>query len=149
MEARQPRGTRPGSADPAPNRLDFRRPRFMRLPQCHRPSGPARIAVTATRQMTAGGQLPDDDSGACRAKSRRSANRLNKGDVGAQTCTTGSVVQSPPGSSDDTKRSIAMRVILTAALALAPLMAKDSEPFKRLDEAAAVLSEVMSAPDKG
>ncbi len=42
-----------------------------------------------------------------------------------------------------------MKMILIAALALAPLMAKDKEPVKRLDEAAAVLSEIMATPDKG
>lgn len=42
-----------------------------------------------------------------------------------------------------------MRMILAATLALAPLMAKDNEPAKRLKEAAAVLTEVMAAPDKG
>lgn len=41
-----------------------------------------------------------------------------------------------------------MRIILAAALALAPLLAKDSEPVKRLSEAAAVFSEVMATPDK-
>src|SRR5450432_4520274 len=42
-----------------------------------------------------------------------------------------------------------MRVMLVAALAIAPLLAKDSESAKRLTEAAAVFSEVMAAPDKG
>jgi len=47
-----------------------------------------------------------------------------------------------------------MKLILVAAMALtpmalAPLMAKDDEPAKRLNAAAAVFSEVMSAPDKG
>ena len=42
-----------------------------------------------------------------------------------------------------------MRFIMVAALALTPLLAKDNEPAKRLDEAAAVFSEVMAAPDKG
>ena len=42
-----------------------------------------------------------------------------------------------------------MRTILVAALALAPLVAKDNEPVKRLNEATAVLTEVMNAPDKG
>jgi len=46
-----------------------------------------------------------------------------------------------------------MRMILAATLALAPvltpLLAKESEPVKRLDEAAAVFAEVMAAPDKG
>src|SRR5690348_14803458 len=42
-----------------------------------------------------------------------------------------------------------MRMILAATLAIAPLVAKDSEPVKRLEEAAAVFSEVMAAPDKG
>jgi lipid-binding SYLF domain-containing protein len=42
-----------------------------------------------------------------------------------------------------------MRFILVTTLALTPLLAKDNEPAKRLDEAAAVFSEVMAAPDKG
>jgi len=42
-----------------------------------------------------------------------------------------------------------MRFIIVAALALMPLLAKDNEPAKRLDEASAVFSEVMAAPDKG
>lgn len=42
-----------------------------------------------------------------------------------------------------------MRMILTAAMALAPLLAKDNEPAKRLNEAAAVFSEIMATPDKG
>jgi lipid-binding SYLF domain-containing protein len=42
-----------------------------------------------------------------------------------------------------------MKLILVAALALTPLLAKDSEPAKRLDSAAAVFSEIMAAPDKG
>ncbi len=42
-----------------------------------------------------------------------------------------------------------MRFIMVAALAVTPLLAKDNEPAQRLREAAAVFSEVMSAPDKG
>lgn len=42
-----------------------------------------------------------------------------------------------------------MRLILAATLAIVPLLAKDSEAVKRLDEAATVFSEVMAAPDKG
>jgi SH3 domain-containing YSC84-like protein 1 len=42
-----------------------------------------------------------------------------------------------------------MKLILVATLALAPMLAKDNEPAKRMNEAAAVFSEVMSAPDKG
>jgi lipid-binding SYLF domain-containing protein len=42
-----------------------------------------------------------------------------------------------------------MRFTIVAALALTPLLAKDNEPAKRLDEASAVFSEVMTAPDKG
>jgi lipid-binding SYLF domain-containing protein len=42
-----------------------------------------------------------------------------------------------------------MRLILTATLAIAPLLAKDTESAKRLAESAAVFSEVMAAPDKG
>ena len=42
-----------------------------------------------------------------------------------------------------------MRMILVATLALAPLLAKDNDPAKRLNEAAAVFCEVMATPDKG
>jgi lipid-binding SYLF domain-containing protein len=42
-----------------------------------------------------------------------------------------------------------MKLILIAAVALTPLVAKDNEPAQRLDAAAAVFSEVMAAPDKG
>jgi lipid-binding SYLF domain-containing protein len=42
-----------------------------------------------------------------------------------------------------------MRMILVAALAITPLLAKDNDNGKRLDEAAAVFSEVMGTPDKG
>jgi lipid-binding SYLF domain-containing protein len=42
-----------------------------------------------------------------------------------------------------------MKVLLIAAVAIAPLLAKDNEPSKRLNDAAAVFSEIMSAPDKG
>src|SRR5260370_19672125 len=42
-----------------------------------------------------------------------------------------------------------MKFFMTAIVALTPLLAKDNEPTKRLDMAATVFSEVMSAPDKG
>jgi lipid-binding SYLF domain-containing protein len=42
-----------------------------------------------------------------------------------------------------------MKRLLIAAVAIAPLFAKDNEPSKRLNDAAAVFSEVMAAPDKG
>ncbi len=42
-----------------------------------------------------------------------------------------------------------MKLLLIAALAITPLVAKDHESAKRLDDAAVVLSEVMAAPDKG
>ena len=42
-----------------------------------------------------------------------------------------------------------MRLILVSTLALAPLLASSNEPTKRLDEATAVFSEIMGAPDKG
>ncbi len=42
-----------------------------------------------------------------------------------------------------------MRIILIATLAIAPLLAKDNEPAKRLQEASAVFSEIMDTPDKG
>jgi lipid-binding SYLF domain-containing protein len=40
-------------------------------------------------------------------------------------------------------------MILAATLAIVPLLAKDSEPVKRLVEATEVFSEVMATPDKG
>ena len=42
-----------------------------------------------------------------------------------------------------------MRLILTATLAIAPLLAKGNDSAKRLAEASAVFSEIMAAPDKG
>ena len=42
-----------------------------------------------------------------------------------------------------------MKRLLLTTLALTPLLAADQEPAKRLNEAAAVLSEIMAAPDKG
>ena len=42
-----------------------------------------------------------------------------------------------------------MRTILVALLAIASTLAKDNGPAKRLDEAAAVLFEIMATPDKG
>lgn len=42
-----------------------------------------------------------------------------------------------------------MKMILMATLALAPLLASDNEPAKRLQESAAVFTEIMAAPDKG
>jgi lipid-binding SYLF domain-containing protein len=42
-----------------------------------------------------------------------------------------------------------MRIILAATLAIVPLLAKDNEPVKRLNEASAVFSEIMATPDKG
>lgn len=44
---------------------------------------------------------------------------------------------------------LTVRVILMAALAMVPLLAKDNEPAERLNEAAAVLTEIMATPDKG
>jgi SH3 domain-containing YSC84-like protein 1 len=42
-----------------------------------------------------------------------------------------------------------MRTVLLVTMALAPLLAKNHEPAKRLDEAATVFSEIMATPDKG
>ena len=42
-----------------------------------------------------------------------------------------------------------MRIILVAALAITPLLAKDNDAVKRLDEASAVFAEVIATPDKG
>ena len=42
-----------------------------------------------------------------------------------------------------------MATTIVTTLALTPVLALDNEPAKRLDEAAAVLSEIMGSPDKG
>ena len=42
-----------------------------------------------------------------------------------------------------------MKLLLIAAVAISPILAKDHESAKRLNDAAQVFSEVMSAPDKG
>ena len=47
-----------------------------------------------------------------------------------------------------------MRMILAATLAIAPLaiaplLAKDNDNVKRLNDAAVVFSEIMATPDKG
>ena len=44
---------------------------------------------------------------------------------------------------------LTVATVVAALLALAPLGAEDNEPTKRLNEASAVLSEIMSTPDKG
>ena len=42
-----------------------------------------------------------------------------------------------------------MKFIVVTALAITPLLAMDKESAKRLNESAAVFSEVMATPDKG
>jgi lipid-binding SYLF domain-containing protein len=42
-----------------------------------------------------------------------------------------------------------MKLLLLAAVAIAPLLAKDHDSAKRLNDATQVFSEVMGAPDKG
>jgi SH3 domain-containing YSC84-like protein 1 len=42
-----------------------------------------------------------------------------------------------------------MKFFIVAAIAITPMIAKDNESAKRLNDAAAVFSEVMAAPDKG
>src|SRR5215472_3196786 len=42
-----------------------------------------------------------------------------------------------------------MRMFLVGLLFFAPLVAQDNEPVKRLEEAAAVFSEIMATPDRG
>src|SRR6476469_6841359 len=42
-----------------------------------------------------------------------------------------------------------MKFIIAAAMAVAPRLAADKDSVKRLEESAAVFSEVMAAPDKG
>src|SRR5213594_292371 len=42
-----------------------------------------------------------------------------------------------------------MKHLLLITLAMAPLLGEENEPVKRLEEAAAVFSEVMATPDRG
>lgn len=42
-----------------------------------------------------------------------------------------------------------MRMFLAAVVAITPLLAQQSEPVMRLNEATAVLTEIMNTPDKG
>ena len=42
-----------------------------------------------------------------------------------------------------------MRLIMLAAVAITPLLAEATDSVKRLNEATAVISEIMAAPDKG
>src|SRR5690242_19356911 len=60
------------------------------------------------------------------------------------SCTTHGVARFLP-----TEEANKMKSILVTALALTPLLAMDQESAKRLDESAAVFSEVMATPDKG
>ena len=47
------------------------------------------------------------------------------------------------------KRVNRLKLLLLAAVAIAPLLAKDNEPTKRLNDATVVFTEIMAAPDKG
>jgi SH3 domain-containing YSC84-like protein 1 len=49
----------------------------------------------------------------------------------------------------DRKKVNQMKLLLIAAVALTPLLAKDMEPTKRLEAATTVFSEIMATPDKG
>src|SRR5665213_3816660 len=42
-----------------------------------------------------------------------------------------------------------MKLLVIAAIVITPLLAKDNEPTKRLNDATAVFTEIMAAPDKG
>src|SRR6185369_10961194 len=57
-------------------------------------------------------------------------------------------VRSESGERSCTLRFPIARTLVTS-LALTPVLARDDEPAKRLDDAAAVFSEIMTAPDKG
>ena len=60
------------------------------------------------------------------------------------------VSQGPrPGERGRLGKRWTMKLIMVVLLFLTPLMAKDNEPAKRLDEAAAVFTEIMNTPDKG
>src|ERR1019366_9160376 len=48
-----------------------------------------------------------------------------------------------------TTEKVKMKLLLIAAIAISPLLAKDNSSAKRLDDAATVFAEVMGAPDKG
>ena len=64
------------------------------------------------------------------------------------TCIGIIAAQSPLGDADRRKRKN-MRLIMLAAVAITPLLAEATDSVKRLNEATAVISEIMAAPDKG
>src|SRR5437667_5357094 len=70
-------------------------------------------------------------------------------DVGAARALRGVSLTAPARVHRIDGRGLIMRMILAAALAIAPLLAKDNEGVKRLNEATSVFSEVMATPDKG
>jgi lipid-binding SYLF domain-containing protein len=75
-------------------------------------------------------------------------NRLNKSRVGARRALTTLSPTGPNEVNGLTEEVMKMRIILAAAVAIAPLMAQESHQAKRLDQATAVLSEIMATPDK-
>ena len=64
------------------------------------------------------------------------------------TCMCIIAAQSPLGDANRQKRKN-MRLIMLAAVAITPLLAAATDSVKRLNEATAVISEIMTAPDKG
>src|SRR3979409_788649 len=80
-----------------------------------------------------------------RSRQRREL-RLNWpfGALGAARARCISVAGSP--ATEEAKK---MKLMIVTALALTPLLAMDKESAKRLEESAAVFSEVMATPDKG
>jgi SH3 domain-containing YSC84-like protein 1 len=71
-----------------------------------------------------------------------------KDEFGAVRALLACRLKSPSGFTGPTEE-VEMRMILAATLALAPLVAKDNDNVKRLDESATVFSEIMATPDKG
>ena len=76
---------------------------------------------------------------------RKHASRCNLSRTGAVNALVKAVARNTHGERGEEMKNL----MLVAAVALTPLMAKDNEPARRLDSAAAVFSEVMAAPDKG
>jgi lipid-binding SYLF domain-containing protein len=100
-------------------------------------AGKFQCAVTAPRQLTAGGRSRERRTGEIDRRKLCLPHRLNNNISGANR------------ASIMGRGNLNMRMILAATLAIVPMMAKDHDNAKRLDEAATVFSEIMATPDKG
>src|SRR5579862_7178244 len=98
------------------------------------------------RPATISGGVPPADSEAAAAQEPTGSTH---GCIGVRRALLAVSPMLPGAHRVDQEKVNIMRIILIATLAIAPLLAKDNEPAKRLQEASAVFSEIMDTPDKG